>query len=366
MGSAASTADKPEDGPPTVTAGPHEQPSHGHGDVPGPDDRPQCRDEYLLETPSIEVVRSGTMSCSTDALKKYFSNNKRSGGGKIKSISEDDDYYVITFENTKEAQDVLSRNHVLQGTQLQVHHRKNPTVEVITDGTIDEERLKVYFTNTRASGGGPIERIKKDLNGVFYITFQHKRAAVDVVQKPAHFIEEKEVIVSEKLSLIDAKILLIKGIPKGCTNSFLRDYLEGLESAGNRLSIAGVFRGEDTSMAVVSLLLGIDGKTRRRMAKEVQGKPLSEHFVSVSPMVITRSVQLSGITKRFTQDRLLKYFEDMGQSGGGQVLDITTDEQQGTAIIRFKDPTGKTFTLSFIFLKLQEKPLNYHLLSSKV
>ncbi|XP_078666023.1 uncharacterized protein LOC144908359 [Branchiostoma floridae x Branchiostoma belcheri] len=279
------------------------------------------------------------MSVTADDLMKYFSSNRRSHGGKITSMFEDDDCYVINFVNMKDAQEVLSYNHLLMGQNLQVRHRKNPTIEVKTDGTIDEERLKVYFTNTRASGGGPIDRINKHPNGVYYITFKQKRAAVDAAQKSSHVIEEKEVVVSEKLSLIDAKILLIKGIPTDCTNSFLRDYLEGLDSSRNVLSVAGIIRGEDATVAVVSLLNDIDGKTRRQMAKEVKKKPLSGEFVSVSPMVVTRSVQLSGITKRFTHDRLLKYFEDTAKSGGGQVLDITTDEQKGTAIVRFKDPT---------------------------
>ncbi|XP_078692045.1 uncharacterized protein LOC144922258 [Branchiostoma floridae x Branchiostoma belcheri] len=354
MGSGASKRNKSktsDDGPPTVrgylskrkpTAGPQEKPTEGLG--PSPDDRYSCLDEYLLETPSIEVVCCGARPVSKDALMRYFSSYRKSHGGKIESMFEDDDCYVINFVNMKDAQEVLSYTHALTGTQLEVRHRKNPTIEVKTDGTIDEERLKVYFTNTRASGGGTIDRITKHPNGVYYVTFRHKRAAVDAAKKPSHFIEEKEVVVSEKLSLIDAKILLIKGIPIDCTNGYLRDYLEGLDSSQNELSVAGIIRGEDKTVAVVSLLHDIDGKTRRQMANEVKEKPLSGGFVSVSPMVVTRSVQLSGITKRFTHDRLLKYFEDAAKSGGGQVLDITTDEQKGTAIVRFKDPTVMTIS----------------------
>ncbi|XP_035682790.1 uncharacterized protein LOC118420183 [Branchiostoma floridae] len=283
-----------------------------------------------------------------NALKTYLSNNRRSHGGKITSISEDDDCYVVTFANMEVAQEVLSHTHELMGTSLQVRHRKNPTIEVITDGSIDEERLKVYFTNTHSSGGGPIERMIKDSNGVFYttvqhkqvfyITFQHRRAAVDVVRKPSHFIGEKEVTVSERLSLIDGKTLLIKGIPTSCDNGFLRDYLEGLGSAENRLSVTGIIRGEDETIAVVSLLHHIDGKTRRLMADELKSRPLSGQILSVFPVVVTRSVQLSGITKRITQDQLLEYFEDTEKSGGGKILEIIPGKQQGTAIIRFKDP----------------------------
>ncbi|XP_078603220.1 protein mono-ADP-ribosyltransferase PARP14-like [Branchiostoma floridae x Branchiostoma japonicum] len=335
MGNEESKTARNEDDPPTVTVGLQDEPTHGE----------QQGFEYLLETPSIEVVRDDVVSM--DDLKAYFSS-KKSHGGRITSITEDDDCYVVTFANMKDAQQVLSHPHELNGTRLQVHYRKNPTIEVITDGTIDEERLRVYFTNTHASGGGPIERIKKDSNDVpcttvqhkhvFYITFQHKIAAVNVVRRPSHFIEEKQVAVSEKLSLIDPQTLLIKGIPRGCTNGFLRDYLEGLGSAQNKVSVTAIIRSVDETIAVVSLRHHIDGKTRRLMADELKRNPLSGKVISVSQLVVTRSVQLSGITKRLTQDELLKYFENTEKSRGGKILDIITDEQQGRAIIRFQDP----------------------------
>ncbi|CAH1250765.1 PARP10 [Branchiostoma lanceolatum] len=312
---------------------------------------PHLPNEYLLETPSIEVVRTGESAVNTDALKKYFSNNKKSHGGTIASITEDDDCYVINFEDIEVAQDVLSHAHVLKGTTLQVRHRKSPTVKVITGGPIDEDHLRVYFKNKR-NGGGPIDGdIRKDSYGVYYITFKSKRDAENILQRPQHSIDGTELVVSSELSQIDHKSLLIKDIPQGCSSSLLQDYLEGLESAQNKLFIASVFRGDDKSKAVVSLGHPIDGQTRNLIAKEAKREPIKKgQHVSVSPMVVTRSVQLSGINKKFTRDLLLHYFENTERSGGDKVLDITMDQKKGTAIIRFKDPT--------VVQKVVSKPLH--------
>ncbi|XP_035663100.1 protein mono-ADP-ribosyltransferase PARP14-like isoform X2 [Branchiostoma floridae] len=292
--------------------------------------------EYFLETPSIEVLRTKEHQVNEEALRKYFSSNKKSHGGQIASMAEDDDCFVINFENFDVAREVLSHSHELDGTQLHVRNRKSPTIEVITDGTIAEDRLKTYFENRR-NGGGPIDgTIKKTPQGVFYITFKNKRAAIDVVQKPSHSIDGKEVAVAEKLSLIDRRSLLIKGIPAGCSRGHLRDYLEGKDSKGT-LHIAGVYLGDDESVAVVSLFHDIDGETRHEIGTKAKQGDLA---VSVSPMVVTRSVQLSGITKQsgITRDLLLNYFENTERSGGGKVLDINMDKKKGTAIISFKDP----------------------------
>ncbi|XP_019641150.1 PREDICTED: poly [ADP-ribose] polymerase 14-like isoform X1 [Branchiostoma belcheri] len=316
--------------PPHVPVMPHPGPPA----APSPDGG----NEYFMETPSIEVLRTGEPQVNTDTLRKYFSH-KKSHGGKISSITEDDDCFVIKFEDMDVAQDVLSHTHVLEGTQLHVCYRKSPTIEVITDGTIDQDRLKMYFKNTHVSGGGPIDgEIKTNDHGVCYITFQNKRAAIDVVQK-SHSIDGQQVVVSEKLSLIDRRSLLIKDIPPDCSSGHLRDYLEGLDSAQGRLHIAGLYRGNDDSVAVLSLRHDIDGKTRNLIAKEAKREPLKRQHVSVSPMVVTRSVQLSGINQKFTRDLLLNYFENTERSGGGKVLDIAMDKERGMATIWFKDPT---------------------------
>ncbi|XP_078582932.1 uncharacterized protein LOC144865812 [Branchiostoma floridae x Branchiostoma japonicum] len=303
--------------------------------APSHDDGMSSPNEYFLETPSIEVLRTGEHQVNEEALKKYFSS-KKSHGGKILSITEDDDCFVINFENLNDAREVLSHSHELDGTQLHIRNRKSPTIEVITDGTITEDRLKTYFENRR-NGGGPIDgAIKKTPQGVYYITFKNKRAAIDAVQKPSHSIDGKQVAVAEKLSLIDRRSLLIKGIPAGCSHGHLRDYLEGKDSKGT-LHIAGIYLGEDVSVAVVSLFHDINGETRHEIGTKAKQGDLA---VSVSPMVVTRSVQLSGITKQsgITRDLLLNYFENTERSGGGKVLDINMDKKKGTAVISFKDP----------------------------
>ncbi|CAH1249983.1 PARP14 [Branchiostoma lanceolatum] len=92
-------------------------------------------------------------------------------------------------------------------------------------------------------------------------------------------------------------------------------------------------------MQLVSPLYITDGKTRNGIAKEAKGEILRGQALSVSPIVVTRSVQVSGINRRFTRDLLINYFENTERSGGGKVLDITMDQKSGTAIIRFKEPS---------------------------
>jgi len=62
----------------------------------------------------------------------------------------------------------------------------------------------------------------------------------------------------------------------------------------------------------------------------------------------TRTVEVTGLTKRVSQELLIMYFENEAKSGGGNVEDVQIFDES-TAYITFESSEGTVFTFQHNF-----------------
>ncbi|XP_078477027.1 protein mono-ADP-ribosyltransferase PARP10-like isoform X2 [Lampetra planeri] len=101
-----------------------------------------------------------TANVDTEFMSMYFESERRSGGGDITTVEEEDKYWVITFADPSVAERVLKQKHIIRGTEVVcsefVVTSAKPKVESLDpwrvllsgfEGPEDKDTLKMYIEN---------------------------------------------------------------------------------------------------------------------------------------------------------------------------------------------------------------------------
>ena len=79
---------------------------------------------------------------------------------------------------------------------------------------------------------------------------------------------------------------------------------------------------------------------KRTAQLKLNQKSLTIEKVDPPHLSHLRQVCVSGITSSISADVLELYLESSRRSGGGEVIDIALDVEQGKAIVTFRDTEG--------------------------
>ena len=75
------------------------------------------------------------------------------------------------------------------------------------------------------------------------------------------------------------------------------------------------------------------------MVAKIEKKPLKRAHIRVELCRISRSIEISNISKYYDDDFLKMFFENRKKSGGGNVTSVDL-LGNGRAIVTFEDPEG--------------------------
>ncbi|XP_070539471.1 protein mono-ADP-ribosyltransferase PARP14-like [Ptychodera flava] len=251
---------------------------------------------------------------SKETLELYFESKRKSGGGPVEdSEMIDDGTFVITFESSEVAEQVLNHPvHKVGGSTLTVkqfiptvqcidtkdeeesdqEEEANRTIEV--RGFSEEtgvETLEMYFESKKRSGGGPIESIRmiNDVMVVIFVSPDGKKvdftnSGKSTQEKPQSVRSQafcKGTCKEEKETQLprDRKSFLLRGLVEGTSRENLELYLENCTGIVDDDEEPELFFGEEPDAVLVS-------------------------------------------TKK---------------SGGGDVVDIEVNMEKNTALVSFKD-----------------------------
>ena len=76
------------------------------------------------------------------------------------------------------------------------------------------------------------------------------------------------------------------------------------------------------------------------LQKNSRNKPLEGNAILVTPLPVTRTVCVEGLTKDIPSSLLKLYFEN--KKYGGEIKEISMDERSNSAYILFETASGKT------------------------
>ncbi|XP_052773431.1 uncharacterized protein LOC128212167 [Mya arenaria] len=345
------------------------------------------RDCATFEDDYNSVVVTGfTYKVTHDALRYYFENKRKSGGGDILYVQVDREGRKahITFLEKSDAREVVSRIHKLSDCDLTVVPFITSKVEVLFEDlpfNITEDSLKNYIgAKVRGSEVCTVtfnqNRDKAVVHFAENIDIQKVRDACTKHAIDGHHLKPKSIPVTTSITVFE--------LPEDVTNDHVWYYFENKKRScgGDVLNIDEHFedgycivsfkqasvvqrvcskRGGHSLCEVavqvapynhfLGLPFGCDVSSHRDAAVITLGK----HFYDTQAVQYTEpsaacgsednaidqycynSVEVTGFTDDVTNDTFRYYFENKRKSGGGDILDVQVNREEGVAHIMFKE-----------------------------
>ncbi|KAL3863208.1 hypothetical protein ACJMK2_004974 [Sinanodonta woodiana] len=314
-------------------------------------------EEQIMATSRKLKVSNIPHGVSSDALQLLFENEKKSGGGEVKTL----DFYtdlataVIEFENHSVIDRVLEQLPlVFKGQQLKIEIYKEvevpeqvveeederidlpkTTVEVrgFSQDTAAED-LEMYFENNKRSGGGPIRTIYFKDN-VAMITFESEAVANAVLQKSQKFdgmdLNVKLYVPPPPVPMYTNKLLIT-----GLNEKIEEDFLTNLLEAKGGISPTEILLVEDDVQrkALVTFERPPDLK---KLQDACQNKKLEGATLVFSQVPISRCVLVTNLATKTSEDNVHMYFESTKHSGGGSVEKVEMNKEARECLVFFED-----------------------------
>ena len=98
--------------------------------------------------------------------------------------------------------------------------------------------------------------------------------------------------------------------------------------------LAKYVSGLETYISLCSISVELE-----EMVAKIEKKPLKRAHIRVELCRISRSIEISNISKYYDDDFLKMFFENRKKSGGGNVTSVDL-LGNGRAIVTFEDPEG--------------------------
>ncbi|WAR22340.1 PAR10-like protein [Mya arenaria] len=244
---------------------------------------------------------------------------------------------VVTFKTAEDAREVVSRIHKLSDCDLTVvpfitskvevlfekvrdactkhaidgHHLKPKSIPVTTSITVFElpedvtnDHVWYYFENKKRSCGGDVLNIDEHFeDGYCIVSFKQASVVQRVCSKRGgHSLCEVAVQVAPYNHFL--------GLPFGCDVSSHRD--AAVITLGKHFYDTQAVQYTEPSAACGSEDNAID-------------------------QYCYNSVEVTGFTDDVTNDTFRYYFENKRKSGGGDILDVQVNREEGVAHIMFKE-----------------------------
>ncbi|XP_076461058.1 uncharacterized protein LOC143293737 [Babylonia areolata] len=236
------------------------------------------------------------------------------------------------------------------------------------DVAMNEELMKLYFENTRSSGGGPIFRteVKEDAK-VTLITFEEQTAAERVLNR-SHTVSNTKLSVTPykpKDATACTKIR-VKGLTSKVSEQLLQLYFE----KWGQTDVVDVHMFAHIGEAVVEFdnpaaLQTVLAQSHTVGGRSVTVTPEITHKATPAspatsitsstpaggtqghpmPTPQTYTVEVQGLAPVTTKDTVMWYFENKRRSGGGVIDDLQYVEGSGVASVTFRDAEAMTRVL---------------------
>ncbi|XP_030066736.1 LOW QUALITY PROTEIN: protein mono-ADP-ribosyltransferase PARP14 [Microcaecilia unicolor] len=235
------------------------------------------------ETHTVLVTVSGG-EIGNEFLELYFENKMHSGGGPITSLHQDGQGIKITFENAKDAQEVLRReSHTLKNSTLHVRSlleecvnqpQTTPSLSVLLENVqenFSQEMLTMLVEN--------ISNLEEDCFqtelipevNVAAVTFMTQNEAEKFLAKCPLSSRIKQLKITAR-PLEVTKCIRVENLPEGVHKEYLIFYFESQKCGGG--SVLDVTILPDENAAVVTFL---DPEVRNKVLnKSIHKLPLSD------------------------------------------------------------------------------------------
>ncbi|XP_060564917.1 uncharacterized protein LOC132724121 [Ruditapes philippinarum] len=318
---------------------------------------------------TIQVQGLPNIDKNIDALRMYFKNTNRSGGGTIVDCDCNIERNIafITFETEEVAHSVVNRpNHELKGTMLEVtlcnltealqtnHVNENESTRKILikqlPESVDKEFLELFFEDFGDSHDMLVENVEIGVNKSTAIVEFHDEAAVDFVMKQTPLKMKENIVIIERYreeekDLSSIEVHGITDMERNLEKVLLYFKNKRRSNGGNIVS-----HHVDAVKNIVSITFE-SGEVAERVVSRDHSQQGYEVILKTDqandeecPLQTIDTVKVRGVDKTVSLETLTYYFESKRHSGGGPIISIRrSDEDENVVFISFEDPKDASY-----------------------
>ncbi|XP_076105627.1 uncharacterized protein LOC143073756 [Mytilus galloprovincialis] len=403
----------------------------------------QTKDTVEESQQSIKMIKVSNIppDSSENAIRFFFENKRKSGGGDIEDLDYDEDSHsaIITFEEEDVVERVISRIPLLfekLKIDVEVFSPRQPTPDVEEDGhqnqtkdTVEESQqsikmikvsnippdssenaIRFFFENKRKSGGGDIEDLDYDEDSHSAIItfeeedvvervisripllFEKKKIDVEVfsprqptpdVEEDGHQNQTKDTVEESQQSI---KMIKVSNIPPDSSENAIRFFFENKRKSGggdiedldydeDSHSAIITFEEEDVVERVISRIpllfekkkIDVEVFSPRQPTPDVEEdghQNQTKDTVEESQQSI-KMIKVSNIPPGSSENAIRFFFENKRKSGGGDIEDLDYDEDSHSAIITFEEEDVVERVISRIPLLFEKKKIDVEVFSPR-
>ncbi|XP_053388844.1 interferon-induced very large GTPase 1-like [Mercenaria mercenaria] len=158
-----------------------------------------------VKEPTMMLVGELPDDATDDFLVMFFENERRQGGGKVKTveINFSKSHAIIEFDTSDSLKKVLEKRPILiSGKKCEISvFNGSDTIEVRGVDKSTEKQLLQYFENTSLSGGETVQYIRVDKDKrVTFVSFLRPEVVKRVCERRNHNLNQRALIVNTYIS----------------------------------------------------------------------------------------------------------------------------------------------------------------------
>ncbi|XP_071169373.1 uncharacterized protein [Mytilus edulis] len=342
-------------------------PRPGRGQIPHP---PVDQDHNNIKSPgqNIKMIQVSNIPSGTaeDAIRFFFENKRKSGGGEIEDLDYDDDSHsaIITFEEDEVAERVISRMPLLfekKKIDVEIFQPRPPTPDVEEDAeasgneeTIDmptefvievrgmkpttsEDIIRYYFESRKVANADVVKMEFVEEKEMYMIWFEEESAVEAVMSKSLRVdgqtLNAKRYVPSpppKPVPKYDNKVF-ITNISSTTTKDSLEIFLEAKSKGMPEEIIFGEAKG--TALITFEQQPDMEKLQTACMKRQLDGSHLRIHTVPITDCIV-----VTGYKDNTSSDRIEYYFDNKRRSGVEGVREVKLVEDEGKLLVYFNDP----------------------------
>ncbi|XP_063435915.1 uncharacterized protein LOC134716833 [Mytilus trossulus] len=332
---------------------------------------PEYQELTTIESPgqNIKMIKVSNIPSGTaeDAIRFFFENKRKSGGGEIEDLDYDEDSYsaIISFEEDDVAERVISRMPLLfEKTKIDVEiFVPRPATPYVEDDaqisgdedttdmptefvievrgmkpTTSEDTIRYYFESRKVANADVVKMQFIEEKEMYMIWFEEESAIDSVMGKSRLRIDGSTVNVkrhipphpSKYVSKYDNKVY-ITCISPTTTKNGLENFLQFKSKC---ISVDLIY-GETEGTAIVTFAQPPDIEKLQTacMKRQLDGSHLSIHTVPITDCIV-----VTGYKDNTSSDTMEYYFNNKRRSGVEGVREVKLVEDEGRCVVYFTNP----------------------------
>ncbi|XP_062600984.1 protein mono-ADP-ribosyltransferase PARP14-like [Saccostrea cucullata] len=321
-----------------------------------------------------------------EQIELFFENHKKSGGGEVEKVEVDEasNSAVVWFKEAEVVANVLKKHETspltINKQKVGIEKYRPPNkknlesldqkrkikVTKLPIGIL-EEQISLFFENNKKSGGGDVDKVDFDESAnTAIIWFEDAKVASSVLEKHACTplminkqrieVEEYHPFLKDEGSTSEVEqdqrgAIKVTKLPSGTSEEELTLFFESRKKSGGG-EVDKVKYDEDTNSAIIWFEdADVVPSVLERVPILFNKKQIFVEEVRLDGMKVEKeadddtlgplcTIEVRGMKETTSKDNIELYFDNKKKSGGGDVVEVKGEVEDGVLYVTFENESN--------------------------